>query len=411
MHHDEDPDDIRRRLVVAVVLSVPVVLVSMIPALTFVGWQWFAAALATPVIFWCGLPYHRATWANLKHGAVTMDTLVTIGTVAAWTWSMVALVFLDASSGSMESMTGTESAGAHVYFETAAAVTALLLLGKFFETRAKKRSAGALRALLELGAKHARLESGEEIPVDQLTVGQRFIVRPGEKIATDGIVREGSSAVDLSMLTGESVPVEVAVGDEVFGATVNDSGRLVVEASRVGNETALAQISRLVSDAKGSKAPVQRLADRVSAIFVPIVIVVAIGTLAVWLLTGHPADRAVHGRRGRAHHRVPLRARVGDADRDHGGHRTRSAARHRDPGRRGPRGDAAGRRGGAGQDGHGHDREDGAHRSCGRAGCGPARARPARARRRGRGPEHPIRERSLPAWSRPAWRGRPPHRS
>ena len=292
MHHDEDPDDIRRRLVVAVVLSVPVVLVSMVPALTFGGWEWFAAVLSTPVIFWCGLPYHRATWTNLKHGAVTMDTLVTIGTVAAWTWSMVALVFLDASSGSMESMTGAGSSGAHVYFETAAAVTALLLLGKYFETRAKRRSAGALRALLELGAKQARLESGEEIPVEQLAVGQRFVVRPGEKIATDGVVREGSSAVDLSMLTGESVPVEVGVGDQVFGATVNDAGRIVVEATRVGNETALAQISRLVSDAQGTKAPVQRLADRVSAIFVPVVIVVAIGTLAVWLLTGHAADRA-----------------------------------------------------------------------------------------------------------------------
>ena len=292
MTHDEDPLDIRRRLVVAVVLGVPVVLVSMVSALTFDGWQWFAAALSTPVIFWSGWPYHRATLMNLRHRAVTMDTLVTIGTVSAWLWSMVALVFLGASAGSMESMTGTESSGSHVYFETAAVITALLLLGKFFETRAKRRSSGALRALLELGAKNARLESGEEVPIDALTVGQRFVVRPGEKIATDGVVVDGSSAVDASMLTGESVPVEVAVGDQVFGATLNSSGRLVVEATGVGSETALAQISRLVADAQGSKAPVQRLADRVSAIFVPIVLVVAVLTLATWLLTGHGADRA-----------------------------------------------------------------------------------------------------------------------
>ncbi|MGZ4711458.1 MAG: heavy metal translocating P-type ATPase [Acidimicrobiia bacterium] len=292
MHHDEDPLDIRRRLVVAVVLGVPVVLISMVPALMFDGWQWVAGALATPVIFWSGLPYHRATWTNLRHRAVTMDTLVTIGTVAAWAWSVVALVFLDAGSAGMSDTTGSSSSGAHVYFETAAAVTALLLLGKYFETRAKRRSSGALRALLELGAKQARLESGEEVPVESLRVGQRFVVRPGERIATDGRVVEGASAVDVSMLTGESVPVEVAAGDEVFGATVNASGRLVVEATKVGADTALAQIARLVAEAQGSKAPVQRLADRVSAVFVPTVIVIALGALAGWLLTGHPADEA-----------------------------------------------------------------------------------------------------------------------
>ncbi len=292
VHHDDDPLDIRRRLIVAVVLGIPVVLISMVPALMFDGWQWVAAVLATPVIFWSGLPYHRATWMNAKHGAVTMDTLVTLGTVSAWLWSMVALLFLGAASSGMESMAGMDDSGAHVYFETAAAITALLLLGKYFETRAKRRSAGALRSLLELGAKQARLESGEEIPIEELRVGQRFVVRPGEKIATDGVVVDGASAVDVSMLTGESVPVEVAAGDTVFGATLNASGRLVVEATRVGSETALAQIARLVAEAQGSKAPVQRLADRISAIFVPVVILISIGTLAAWLLTGHAADEA-----------------------------------------------------------------------------------------------------------------------
>jgi Cu+-exporting ATPase len=292
--HDADPRDIRRRLIVAVVLGLPVVLISMVPALMFDGWQWVAGALATPVVFWSGWPYHRATWVNLRHRAVTMDTLVTVGTIAAWAWSVVALVFLDAAGSGMGEMAGMESggSGAHVYFETAAVVTALLLLGKFFETRATRRSSGALRALLELGARTARLESGEEMPADQLAVGQRFLVRPGEKIATDGVVVDGASAVDVSMLTGESVPVDVEVGDDVFGASVNTSGRLVVEATRVGRETALAQIARLVAEAQGSKAPVQRLADRVSAIFVPVVIVIALGTLVVWLLTGHAADEA-----------------------------------------------------------------------------------------------------------------------
>ncbi len=291
-HGDDDPADLRRRLIVAVVLGIPTVLISMVPALMFDGWQWVAAALSTPVIAWSGWPYHRATLMNLRHRAVTMDTLVTLGTVSAWVWSMVALIFLGAGSSGMESMVGSGGSGAHVYFETAVVITALLLLGKFFEARARRQSSGALRALLELGAKQARLESGEEVPVDQLRVGQRFVVRPGEKIATDGVVVGGASAVDASMLTGESVPVEVTVGDRVFGATVNASGRLVVEATQVGSETALAQIARLVADAQGSKAPVQRLADRVAAIFVPVVIVIALGTLAAWLLTGHGADRA-----------------------------------------------------------------------------------------------------------------------
>ena len=222
-----------------------------------------------------------------------MDTLVTVGTVAAWAWSVVALVFLDAAGSGMQEMAGMDAGGhAHVYFETAAVVTTLLLLGKFFETRATRRSSDALRALLELGARSARLESGEEVPADALRVGQRFVVRPGEKIATDGVVVDGSSAVDVSMLTGESVPVEVSTGDDVFGASVNASGRLVVEATRVGRETALAQIARLVAEAQGTKAPVQRLADRVSAVFVPAVILIALGTLAAWLVLGHAAEDA-----------------------------------------------------------------------------------------------------------------------
>ena len=297
--HDDDARDLLRRLVVAVVLTVPTVLISMVPALMFDGWQWVAAALATPVIFWCGWPYHRATWKNLRHGAVTMDTLVTVGTLSAWTWSVVALVFLGAGSDGESGMAGmagmaasAPADSAHVYFETAAAITALLLLGRWFEARAKRRSSEALRALVELGAKTARLESGEEILVADLRVGQRFVVRPGEKIATDGVVVTGSSAVDVSMLTGESVPEEVTEGHRVFGATVNLSGRLVVETTSVGADTALAQISRLVAEAQGSKAPVQRLADRVSAIFVPVVLVIAVLTLLGWLLTGHAADEA-----------------------------------------------------------------------------------------------------------------------
>jgi Cu+-exporting ATPase len=290
--HGFDVETVRPRLIVAAVLTVPVLLVSMVPALMVDGWQWIALVLSTPVIFWAGWPFHRSTLVNLRHGAVTMDTLVSLGTTAAWLWSVVALLFLDASSSAMESMTGDSGSGADVYFETGAAIITLLLLGKYFEARARTRSGDALRALLALGVKTARLESGTEIPVDQLAVGDRFVVRPGEKIATDGQIVDGASAVDLSMLTGESVPVDLTVGDTVFGATVNTSGRLVVEATAVGSETALAQIGRLVAEAQGSKAPIQRLADRISSIFVPIVIVIALGTLAAWLLAGNPADEA-----------------------------------------------------------------------------------------------------------------------
>jgi Cu+-exporting ATPase len=294
----EELRDLWSRLVVAVVLGIPVIAISMIPALQFSGWQWVAFALSTPIILWSAWPFHRATLVNLRHRATTMDTLVSLGTLAAYAWSIVALVFLGAADDSMAggmswgALLGGTGGGPHVYFETASAIIALLLLGKFFEARARGRSGQALRALLELGAKTARLENGDEIPVASLRVGDRFVVRPGEKIATDGIVVGGESAVDVSMLTGEPVPVDVAPGDAVFGATLNTSGRLVVEASRVGEDTALAQIARLVEEAQGSKAPVQRLADRISAVFVPVVLVIAAVTFLVWLLLGNAADDA-----------------------------------------------------------------------------------------------------------------------
>jgi P-type Cu+ transporter len=261
---------VARRLVPAVVLTLPLLLVSMIGALQFADWEWWALASATPVVWWAGWPFHEAALKNVRHRAVTMDTLVSVGTTAAWTWSVVALLFVDAE----------------MYFETAAVIITFILAGRFLEARARGRSAHALRALLSMGAKTARLENGDEIPIGSLAVGDRFVVRPGEKIATDGTVVEGASAVDMSMLTGESVPVEVARGAPVFGATLNASGRLVVTATRVGADTALAQIAALVERAQATKAPVQRLADRVSSVFVPIVMAIAAVTLVAWLLSG-----------------------------------------------------------------------------------------------------------------------------
>ncbi len=287
-HAPQEPDhdgaerqreqDLWRRLVVAIVLGVPVVLISMIPALRFGGWEWVVAALATPVVLWSGWTFHRATWMNLRHGSTTMDTLVSMGTLAAWTWSTVVLVGGDD--------------GMHMYYETAVVIVALILLGKWLESRAKRRSGDAIRALADLGAKTARLEDGSEIALDDLEVGMRFVVRPGEKVATDGTVVGGHSAIDASMVTGEPMPVEVGPGDDVIGATVNTSGALVVEATRVGSDTALAQIIRLVETAQGSRADVQRLADRVSAVFVPVAIGIAALTLVGWLVTGHGADEA-----------------------------------------------------------------------------------------------------------------------
>jgi P-type Cu+ transporter len=281
------------RLVLAAALTVPVVAISMIPALMFDGWAWWAFALTTPVWLVSGIGFHRAALVNARHGTATMDTLVSIGTTAAYLWSTYALVFLDAG-GDMDMMAmGHEAAGeAHVYFETAAVIITLILLGKWFEARAKRRSGEAIRALAELGARSATLEDGTEISVDDLAVGMRFVVKPGEKVPTDGRIVDGTSALDESMLTGEPVPVDKGPGDEVIGATVNADGRLVVEVTRVGSDTALAQIVRMVEEAQGSSAPVQRLADRISAVFVPVVLVIAALTVAGWLLTGHGADDA-----------------------------------------------------------------------------------------------------------------------
>jgi Cu+-exporting ATPase len=288
--------DLRPRLWVSVALTVPLVLISMVPNLQFRGWQWVALVLATPVVLWGGWPFHRYTLLNLRHGATTMDTLVSIGTLTAYGWSVIALLFLGAADHTGEMSLGAMFSGGdgsvHVYFETAAAIITLLLLGRYFEARARRSSSHALRALLEMGAKTARLDTGEEIEIADLQVGMRFVVRPGEKIATDGRVVDGESAIDVAMLTGEPVPADVSVGDEVFGATVNTSGRLVVEATKVGNDTALAQIARLVEQAQGSKAPVQRLADRISAVFVPVVLVLAALTLVVWLAVTGEVDRA-----------------------------------------------------------------------------------------------------------------------
>jgi Cu+-exporting ATPase len=278
---EEDPArPYRLRLLVALPPSLLVALMAMVPALQFDGWTWVSLALATPVVFWCGWPFHRAAVLNARHLVATMDTLISIGTLAAWGWSTVVLV------------AGIDE---HTYFETAAVITTLILLGRYFEARAKRRSGEAIRSLLALGAKHARvLRDGEEVlvAVEQLRVGDMFVVRPGEKVATDGVVESGESAVDASMLTGESVPVEVAPGDQVTGATINASGRLVVRATGVGADTALAQIARLVAQAQAGKADVQRLADRVSGVFVPIVIGLSLLTLAGWLAFGGTAAQA-----------------------------------------------------------------------------------------------------------------------
>ncbi|MET8935691.1 heavy metal translocating P-type ATPase [Streptomyces rubiginosohelvolus] len=281
---------LRRRLVVSAVLAAPVVLLAMVPALQFDFWQWLSLTLAAPVVVWGGLPFHRAAWTNARHGAATMDTLVSLGTLAAFGWSLWALFLGDAGMPGMrhgfDFTVSRADATSTIYLEVAAGVITFILLGRYLEARAKRKSGAALRALMHLGAKDvAVLRGGGEVrvPVGTLVVGDRFVVRPGEKIATDGTVVEGSSAVDASMLTGESVPVEVAVGDTVTGATLNAGGRLVVEATRVGNDTQLARMAKLVEDAQNGKASTQRLADRISAVFVPIVIALALATLGYWL--------------------------------------------------------------------------------------------------------------------------------
>ena len=297
----DDPEltALRHRLVGAVVLSVPVIAMAMVPALQFTYWQWASLVLTAPVVVWAAWPFHRAAWTNLRHGAATMDTLISVGTSAAFLWSLYALFLGTAGEPGMThpftlSVARTDGA-ANIYLEVAAGVTTFILAGRYFEKRSKRQAGAALRALLELGAKDvAVLRDGVEtrVPITDLAVGDEFVVRPGEKIATDGTVVAGTSAVDASMLTGESVPVEVGEGDAVTGATVNAGGRLVVRATRVGGDTQLAQMARLVEDAQSGKAQVQRLADRVSAIFVPIAIAIAVGALGAWLGAGAPASAA-----------------------------------------------------------------------------------------------------------------------
>ncbi|MFF2535341.1 heavy metal translocating P-type ATPase [Streptomyces cyaneofuscatus] len=293
----EEPDReltaLRQRLVTALVLAVPVIAMAMIPALQFDNWQWLSLTLAAPVVTYAGWPFHRAAWTNLRHGAATMDTLISVGTSAAFLWSVWALFFGTAGMTGMThpfELTIARSDGAgNIYLEAAAGVTAFILAGRWFEARSKRKAGAALRALMELGAKEVTvLRGGREVtvPTAELQVGDRFVVRPGEKIATDGKVVEGSSAVDASMLTGESVPVEVTAGDSVTGATINAGGRLVVEATRIGSDTQLARMARLVEDAQNGKAAAQRLADRISAVFVPIVIALSLGTLGFWLGSG-----------------------------------------------------------------------------------------------------------------------------
>jgi Cu+-exporting ATPase len=298
------PDDelaaLRSRVLVTLALSVPVVAMAMVPALQFDRWQWLALTLASPVVVWGAYPFHRAAWVNLRHATATMDTLISVGTLAAYGWSLWALFIGDAGMPGMKmsfSIDVARRGGTHeIYLEVASAVTVFILAGRYFEERAKRRSGAALRALFELGAKDVSVVRGDaevRIPVAQLVVGDRFVVRPGEKIATDGTIEEGVSAIDVSLLTGESVPVEAGPGDAVAGATINAGGRLVVRATHVGADTQLAQMARLVNEAQLGKAPIQRLADRVSAVFVPIVIALALGTLGVWLAMGEPASTAI----------------------------------------------------------------------------------------------------------------------
>ena len=291
---EDDPTaSIRQRLLISLVLTVPVIAMAMVPAMQFTNWQWLSLTLAAPVVVWGAWPFHRAAWANLRHGTATMDTLISMGTLAALGWSIYALFWGTAGLPGMthpfELIIARTDGTGNIYLEAAAGVTTFILAGRYFEALSKRRAGAALRALLELGAKDVSVRRNgveQRIPIDQLEVGDEFVVRPGEKIATDGVVVEGSSAVDASMLTGESVPVDVGAGDRVVGATVNVDGRLMVQATRVGSDTQLAQMALLVEDAQNGKAQAQRLADKISAIFVPIVIALSVATLGFWLGTG-----------------------------------------------------------------------------------------------------------------------------
>lgn len=293
-------ETLRQRLLFSTILSLPVLLMSMIPPLQFDNWQWLALTLASPVVIWGGWPFHRTAYLNIRQGATTMDTLISVGTLAAYAWSLYALFFGDAGMPGMtmrfEIALKRDTSSEHLYLEVASAVIVFVLAGRYFEAKAKKEAGAALRALLSLGAQNAWVVGADgmetNVPVSALALGSNFVVRPGEKVATDGVVVSGSSAIDASLLTGESLPIEVGVGDTVTGATINVGGRLVVRATRLGNDTALAQMARLVEDAQSGKAPVQRLADRVSAIFVPVVIVLALLTLIVWLALGEGSRSA-----------------------------------------------------------------------------------------------------------------------
>jgi len=300
-HDEEDPTaSLRQRLLISLALTLPVVAMAMIPALQFTNWQWLSLTLAAPVVVWGAWPFHQAAWANLRHGTATMDTLISMGTIAAFGWSIYALFWGSAGMPDMThsfelTISRTDGTG-NIYLEVAAGVTTFILAGRYFEARAKRRAGAALRALLELGAKDVAVRRNgveQRIPIEQLAVGDEFVVRPGEKIATDGFVIEGSSAVDASMLTGESVPVEVGPDDQVVGATVNVGGRLVVRANRIGSDTQLAQMAKLVEEAQTGKAKAQRLADRISGIFVPIVIAVSVATAGFWIGAGGPIAAAL----------------------------------------------------------------------------------------------------------------------
>ncbi len=305
LEHATEPEasdatsELRRRLVICTILTIPIVAMAMIPLLQIDGWQWLSLTLAAPVVVWGALPFHRAAWANLRHGTTTMDTLISLGVLAAFGWSVYALFFGTAGMIGMthpfEFTLQRGDGSGNIYFEAAAGVTTLILAGRYVEAKAKRRSGAALRALLEMGAKDASvIRAGVEalVPIDQLVVDDTFVVRPGEKVATDGVIVEGTSAIDASMVTGESVPTEVGPGDAVVGATVNVGGRLLVRATRVGSDTQLAQMARMVEDAQSGKADVQRLADRISGIFVPIVIGISVATLVFWLAVGAGAGAA-----------------------------------------------------------------------------------------------------------------------
>lgn len=284
MSHDVPTEQLRPRLIGSAVLAIPVLVLSMVMPLQFPGWQWVVLALTAPIVFWGGYPFHKAALNSARHGSSTMDTLVSLGTLAAFVWSTVVVV------------TGMgEDGGGHVYFEVAAAVTVFLLAGRYAENKAKRSAGAALRALLSLGAKDATVVRGDDevrIPVGELAVGDVIVVRPGERVATDGVVVEGASALDTAAMTGESVPVDVRPGDEVLGGAVNTYGRILVRAEKVGSGTQLARMAKMVADAQNGKASIQRLADRVSAVFVPAVLVISALTLAGWLLTGHSAAAA-----------------------------------------------------------------------------------------------------------------------